>query len=135
MNTNINKLYECMAAKKVNNSIAREAIYTLLMQESDCLSVTDIVLKLKTTHHRKVSLNTIYRHLTFFTECGLVMIIQDDLKKAYYCLVDEEAKVFRLCPKCKSVSKMLHKQSMDEMLNTLENTEFITIHQRCKGCK
>ena len=131
----ISKLHKCMEVKKVNNSLAREAIYNILMQENDCMSVSDIVKALKEVHHRKVSLNTIYRHLTLFVECDLVMVIQDDLKKAYYCLTDEDSKVFRICPKCNAVAKMLNKEYMTDILKTLENSEFITIHKRCETCK
>lgn len=129
------KLYRCIEEKNVNNSQAREVIYAFLMKEGGCLSVSEIISKLLEESTRKISLNTIYRHLTFFTECGLVMVIQDDHKKAYYCLSDEKAKAFAICPKCNYLKQVKGVAHIDALLESLECSEFITIHKKCDKCK
>ena len=131
----ISKLYECMEIKNVNNSQAREAIYSLLMEVNDCMSVAEITTELAKVYPRKVSLNTIYRHLTLFTECGLVMVIQDDHKKAYYCLAGEYSKAFGICPKCNYLTQIKGVEVVDALLSTLDSTEFITVHKKCDNCK
>ena len=131
----MNKLYKCIEEKKVNNSQARETIYALLMNEGKCMSVAEIIHKLSEVDSRKISLNTVYRHLTFFAECALVMVIQDDHKKAYYCLSDEKAKAFAICSKCNYLTQIKGVEAIDNVLKNLECSEFITIHKRCEKCK
>ena len=131
----MSKLYACIEEKKVNTSQAREAIYALLLDEGACMSVSDITQKLIEVYPRKISLNTIYRHLTLFSECGLVIVIQDNMKKAYYCLTDDTAKAFAVCPKCNYLSIIKDVAHIDAFLNTLDHTEFITIHKKCESCK
>ena len=128
------KLYECMKTKKVNNSHAREAIYTVLMNADNCISVSEIIDELKETYPRKVSLNTVYRHLTLFVECGLAVIIQDDFKKAFYFLTGDNANAFTLCPKCNHLS-IVDDSNMYNLLNELDTNEFLTVHKRCAKCK
>ncbi len=130
----ISRLYECMKTKKVNNSHAREAIYTVLMKSNNCMSVAEILDELHKVYPRKISLNTIYRHLILFVECELAVVIQDDFKKAYYSLTGDKAKAFALCPKCNFIS-IVNNKKVSELLNNLENHEFITIHKRCEKCK
>jgi len=131
----ISKLYDCMKTKKVNNSQAREAIYFVLLKSDNCLSVSEITQRLQDTYARKVSLNTIYRHLTLFTECGLVVVIQDDFKKAYYTLTGNKALAFALCPKCNYVSMVKETNGIGDLLSKLDSMEFITVHKRCESCK
>jgi len=130
----MHRLYECMKTKKVNNSHAREAIYSVLVNADNCISVSEIIGELKETYPRKVSLNTVYRHLTFFVECGLAVVIQDDFKKAYYFLTSSKANVFSLCPKCNDLS-IIDDSHMNNLLDSLDNHEFITMHKRCAKCK
>jgi len=130
----MSKLYECIKTKKVNNSQAREAIYEVFLKADNCMSVAQLNNDLKQSYPRKMSLNTIYRHLTLFVECGLVMVIQDDFKKAYYCLTGEKAKAFAICPKCNYLSTIKGVEPIEKILDTLSSTEFITIHKRCESC-
>ncbi len=131
----IDKLYECIQRKKVNNSHAREAIYRVLMESKKCLTVADIRQKLQDTSPRKVSLNTIYRHLTLFTECALAVIVQDNFKKSYYVLTTNKAHVFTLCTKCNEVSIIGDNEQVKELIKSLKSNEFITVHRRCKKCE
>lgn len=124
-----------MEKNKVNNSQARESIYGILVKENDCMTVSDITEKLSTVHSKKVSLNTIYRHLTFFTECGLVMVIQDDYKKAYYCITGERAKAFSICTKCNDLSQVNDDEAVEMLLKDLGKEEFITLHIKCQDCR
>ena len=132
--THMKKLYECMEIKKVNTSQAREAIYKLLLEVNSCMSVADITHKLAESYQRKVSLNTIYRHLTLFVDCGLVIVLQDDHKKAYYCVCGNKAKAFSICPKCSDLSEVNDGLEVETLLSTLKAKEFITVHKVCKAC-
>lgn len=131
----MNKLYECIKQKKVNTSHAREVIYSVLMDSEECLSVSEIMKKIQDSSSRKVSLNTIYRHLTLFIDCGLAVVVQDDYKKSYYILTTPMARVFTLCPKCNNVSVLRKVGRMEAILDHLKSSEFITVHKRCEKCK
>lgn len=130
----MSKLYECMKRKKINNSHAREVIYDVLIQADNCMSVTEIIKQINLSYHRKISLNTIYRHLTLFVDCGLAVVIQDDHKKAYYFITGDKAKIFCLCLKCNYLSVM-DDSAYEKMLVDLDKNEFITIHKRCEKCR
>ncbi|WP_294959408.1 transcriptional repressor [Sulfurovum sp.] len=127
------RLYQCIKNKKVNQSQAREAIYRVFLEnEEKCMSVADIRRELSKVYTKKVSLNTIYRHLDLFVSCNLAVVIQDDFKKAYYCLTGDEPLAFTICRKCNRVKKIaFHPEKCDE---TLEDTDFITIHKKCEKC-
>lgn len=131
----ISKLYACIKRKKVNTSQAREAIYLLLTEEENCISVSEMMHKLDKNYHKKVSLNTIYRHLTLFVDCGLVVVIQDDYKKAYYSVTRDKALVFTLCSKCNDVSVLKETHGMENVLLDLKSSEFISIHKKCITCR
>lgn len=135
MKMSMNKFYECIKQKKVNNSHAREVIYNVLLDSKECLSVSEIMRKIQESSSRKVSLNTVYRHLTLFIECGLAVVVQDDFKKSYYILTTTIARVFTLCPKCNDVSVLSEVDHMEAILNHLKSSEFITLHKRCEKCK
>lgn len=131
----MHKLFACIKSRKVNNSHAREAIYSVLMESQECLSVATIMKTLQESTVRKVSLNTVYRHLTLFTECGLAVIVQDDFKKAYYTLTTTQARVFTLCPKCNNVSVLTTVIGLQDIIANMDNREFITLHRWCEKCK
>lgn len=131
---NINRLYLCIESKKVNQSQAREAIYRVLMNAEDkCLSVSSILDELSHVYPKKVSLNTVYRHLNLFVSCNLTVMIQDDFKKAYYCLTGEGPLSFIICRKCNRVEKCI--STPGNLMEDLEDSDFITIHKKCKHCK
>ena len=130
----IDKLYACIERKKINQSQAREAIYRVLMNtEDECISVTRILDELSSVYHKQISVNTIYRHLNLFVSCKLAMMIQDDFKKAYFCLTKEVPSTFLICTKCHSIGQL----TLDPCIltNELESSEFITIHKKCQSCK
>ena len=132
---NISRLYECIKKKNINQSSAREAIYITLMRADNCMSIGDIMQKVEDIYPKKISLNTVYRHLTLFIECELVVVIQDNYKKAYYYKIDECANAFSLCPKCNLLTVMKESFLLENTLKGLENNEFLTIHKRCSRCK
>lgn len=129
----IERLNECIKRKGVNNSRAREAIYHLLMESSESLNVSQISRRLPTFYPKMISQNTLYRHLNFFTECKLVVVIQDDFKRAYYHLKDSEVMLFSICPNCNSVEKLDSTELT--FCNKLKDAEFVTIHKVCNKCK
>ena len=130
----ISKLYTCMEKKKVNQSQAREAIYRVLMEaHNECMTVADIMEALPKVYAKKISLNTIYRHLNLFISCKLAVMIQDDFKKSYFCLTGEEPLAFIVCTKCNHIEKCSEKPK--NIMDGLESTDFVTIHKRCLKCK
>ncbi|EQB35361.1 hypothetical protein M947_08750 [Sulfurimonas hongkongensis] len=128
----LEKLNECIQIRRANNSRAREAIYNVLMQSDECLNICDIIKGLSDTYPKKISLNTLYRHLNFFIECKLIVVIQNDFKRAYYALREDSLMVFCICTKCTNVSKLDLVDFID--LDITEDVEFITIHKKCNKC-
>ena len=126
----IDKLQQCIEKKRVNNSHSREIIYKILSESTECLSVAEILDLAADEYPKKISLNTVYRHLRFLIECELIFMIQDDLKKAYYCLCRDEVDIFEICPKCNKVKKIEIK-----ICDAMKTSEFITLHKKCKKCK
>ena len=137
---NISKLNECIKTKNLNQSQAREAIYRVLQDTDDCLTVEQIVDNAKNIYPKKVSVNTVYRHLNFFVKCNLAAVIQDDFKKAYYCVIeDNEPMGFLLCSKCNCVSKVplnhKNKQAYASLLDSNDTGAYITLHCKCISCR
>ena len=125
----MDKLKKSIENKRVNSSQSREIIYKILSQSTQCLTVQEIIDLISEEHPRKISVNTIYRHLRFLMECELIFTIQDNLKKAYYCLCREEVDIFEVCPKCNKIKKI--EMTICEVMQT---SEFVTVHKRCKEC-
>lgn len=130
----MNRLYECIENKKVNQSKAREAIYSVLMNaEDECLTASQILDKLSCIYPKKISLNTVYRHLNLFVSCKLAIMLQNDFKKAYYCLTGEKPLLFIICTKCNRIEKCSTNHS--HLIDDLENSDFIALHTKCRKCK
>jgi len=125
--------YKYIKNKKVNSSKAREEIYRVFLENKDrCMSVADIQTELSKVYPKKVSINTIYRHLDLFVSCELIVVIQDNFKRAFYCLSDKESLAFTICKKCNRVEKTVFEHK--KCNKTLKDTDFITIHTLCKQC-
>ena len=133
------KLYECLKIKKINNSRAREVIYDVLCNAKGCMSVSSISDESNARYPKKISRNTIYRHLGLFIECKLAVMVQDDYKRAFYCLADEDTMLFSICPSCNSLAKQMVNEHQREYINQLISREsvcqFITLHEYCKRCE
>lgn len=130
----IDRLYNCIKTKKANQSQAREAVYRVLLDSEECLTVSEIASELAAVYPRNISINTIYRHLSLFTSCKLVVVIQDDYKRAYYCLAEEAPMVFTICSRCNCVEKRKIDSSCAVAWH-LGSSDFITIHKKCKKCR
>ncbi len=126
-------LEKCIKRKNIKHSQAREAIYKVLQDSNRCLMVSDIADRLIESYPKKISTNTIYRHLNLFVDCELVLVVQDDFKRAYYTIKEDRVMIFRVCLRCNGVKEL----NMDENLicDEFKDTEFITIHKRCPKCK
>ncbi|MGC9351808.1 MAG: transcriptional repressor, partial [Sulfurovum sp.] len=109
-----------MEKHKANNSQAREVIFRVLLDADECLNVADILAVAKEIYPKKISLNTVYRHLNFFVECGLVIALQNESKKAYYCILDQNNKIFTMCSKCGRI----HKLNIDSDLCSVLGEEY-----------
>lgn len=129
----VEKLNEYIKNKRANNSRAREAIYNLLLESDECLNVAQILKKLSVTYPKKISQNTLYRHLNFFINGNLAIVIQDDLKRAYYYIKQDVLMTFCICTRCNNVTKLNldHTTSHHE----LKTADFITVHKVCSKCK
>jgi Fe2+ or Zn2+ uptake regulation protein len=137
----LTKYEACLERKKVNHSRAREAIYRIFLDhESTFMSVAMLHKKLDEYYPKKVSINTIYRHLNLFVSCDLVLLVQDDNKKAYYILVNSDAPVFNICPKCQAVGVEEVTKEQQEMLCEMvkptkhQKAPFIVLHKICDRC-
>lgn len=134
----LDELYRCMSEKKVNYSQARESIYGVLLESDDCLSVAEILEKVVEIYPRKISLNTIYRHLNLFVDCKLVAAIQDNFKKAHYChLTQDKPRVFNICSKCNYVGRVTIDSQKRVEVNFLlgdDQAAFVTLHKTCEDC-
>lgn len=139
----LNKYEACLAKKKVNHSRAREAIFKIFTDNMNTfLSVSKLKTLLEQEYPKKVSINTIYRHLSFFVSCDLVLLVQDDNKKAYYILMEEsESPVFTICPSCQAIGFEKVREDQREVLCELiefkegKKAPFIVIHKICPKCK
>ncbi len=135
------KYEACLEKKKVNHSRAREAIYRIFLDfKNTFMSVSNLHKKLDESYPKKVSVNTIYRHLNLFVSCDLVLLVQDDNKKAYYILVNSDAPVFNICPKCQAIGVEIVTEEQQKMLCELvkpskrNKAPFVVLHKICKGC-
>ncbi len=128
----IEKLHKCIKEKRVNHSHSREAIYAILLNADSFLTVSQIEKELTESYPKKVSLNTLYRHLSFFTECKLVITIQDSYKRTYYSLAKEQPMIFGICPKCNGVKRV--SVDVGDLSDFLTGTDFVTVHKKCKKC-
>jgi len=126
-------LEKCIKKKKIKHSQAREAIYRVLQESDKCLMVAEIVEALIDVYPKKISINTIYRHLNLFVDCELVLVVQDDFKRAYYTIKEEKVMVFSICLRCNGVKKLNIEE--ESICNEFKDVEFITVHKRCKKCK
>ena len=133
MPSNIDKLYECIKSRKINHSQSREAIYKILLNSEECLTVDGIKKKLSEIYPKDISTNTIYRNLSLFESCGLVLLLQDNLKRAYYCVAQDDTMFFSICTKCNRVERISKEEP--EMCNELCECEFITVHKKCQKCR
>jgi len=138
----LEKFEVCLQKKKVNHSRAREAIYRIFLENINTfMSVSQLHKKLEESYPKKVALNTIYRHLNLFVSCDLVLLLQDDNKKAYYIVVDKEAPVFEICPKCQAVNLTKVTTNQQNVLrdmvkpNKHHKTPFIVLHKICLHCQ
>jgi len=129
----IQKLYDCIEREKINHSHSREAIYSVLLKSEECLTVSMIAEKLIVVYPRKVSINTIYRHLNLFVENGLSLVIQDDLKRSYYCLIEDKVMLFSICSRCNNIKKLEHEEPIE--CREFQDSDFITVHTKCHKCR
>ncbi|MBD3790757.1 MAG: transcriptional repressor [Campylobacterales bacterium] len=110
-------------------------IFRVLLETEPCLNVAEILESTKEIYPKKISLNTVYRHLNFFVKCSLAIALQNESKKTYYCLVDQNSRIFTRCPKCGLIRRV---NKNGEAFNILEEeysqAEYITIHQKCERC-
>ena len=137
----LTKLEECLQKNKVNHSHAREAIYKVFSENiNEFLSVSKLSKKLLDSYPKKISVNTVYRHLNLFVACNILLLVQDDNKKAYYILVDKESPIFEICPNCQDIGMVniseSQRKTLIDILKPKEHKKapFIVLHKACEKC-
>lgn len=126
------KLQNCIKKKSIHTSHSREVIYRILLESSGCLCASEILELAYEIYPVKISINTLYRHLRLFVECDLIVAVQSDLQKAYYCYKTSEKICFSICPVCHRVEKLCLE---DEMLPAaFKECDYISVHRKCQQC-
>ncbi len=122
-------LYLCMQKQNINYTSVRESIYKLFLEKKHvALSATEIVNILNQKYPKKISINTVYRHLRVFLECKLILSVHDNVKTTYYFLSTKNS-VFQICTQCSQVQK-----TDREVCHEFQDADFITVHKKCKKC-
>lgn len=127
------RLYECLKSKKIKSSKSREAVFQILLDSKECMTVNQIASKLNEIYPKKVSINTIYRHLNLFVDCDLVLVLQDDYKRAYYCIKENQTMMFVACTRCKKIKRI--KDIPGFKCLDFKKTKFIVFHKECFECE
>jgi Fe2+ or Zn2+ uptake regulation protein len=131
----MNGFYEKVKNKKINYSWSREAIYRIFSKNKDrCFCVIGIKKQLLMKYNRNVSLNTIYRHLDFFEANGLLVVVQNDDKKAFYCLKEDKPMAFIVCNKCHRIIKTNIDIELEKCSEIFKDIKYLTIHKTCEIC-
>jgi Fe2+ or Zn2+ uptake regulation protein len=130
------RLQQCIEERNVNHSQSREVVFRILLEAHSCLSVSEVFGLAEEVSHKSISINTIYRHLNFFVECGLAVAIYNQNKKAYYALLERGHTVFTVCPQCGLIEKEEGDNNrVHEVLKEVyEEVEYIILHKVCKAC-
>ena len=125
------KLQECIRRRFANSSRSREALFRVLSEAGEsCLNVEEIRERMLATYPREVSANTIYRHLEFLQECGLVRGVQAGASRVF-CLRDG-SECYAVCSRCGTAVKMA--ENCSGCLDRIPDAELIVIYRRCDGC-
>jgi Fe2+ or Zn2+ uptake regulation protein len=126
----MDKLQKCIDDNKVNNSRTREIVYKILYTSDKCLNIDQIIELSNNLYPKKISINTIYRHLRFFTENELAVAVQNNSKITHYCICEDKASLFCVCTKCDTIEKI-----ESSLYDEFSSSEFVTIHKKCKRCR
>lgn len=127
-------LYQCIKDTKSNQSQSREILYRVFLEADKCLDISELLKKLKECYAKKISLNTLYRHLDFFIKCKLIIVIQNNNKKSFYCLNEDKIMLFSLCLKCSKLEK-LNNNVLCKQIAQRDKSEFIVLYKICNNCK
>lgn len=125
------RLKEVLLQEGTNNSKAREIIYKILLQSDEILNVSQILDKLWENSTKRISQNTLYRHLNFFSKHNLVIVLQGNLKKSYYFINKGNCPCFKVCPKCNKIEKI---NSSLKLCEEHIDSDYIILYQICKNC-
>ena len=119
----------CMQKQNINYTSVRESIYKIFLEKRHiALSANEIVKILNQKYPKKVSLNTVYRHLRVFLECNLILSVHDNVKTTYYFLSSKNS-VFQICTQCFEVQ-----QTNIKVCYEFQDADFLTLHKKCEKC-
>ena len=129
----LKKLDICIKMKMLNSSPIREVILKELAHAGECLCSQVIHERVQENYQKKVSYNTVYRVLKLFEECGLVISIQNDLKKSIFCIKSDEHDTYILDLNSDTITPLVSSSTSKELLkkHSLNNADsFIVIHRK-----
>jgi Fe2+ or Zn2+ uptake regulation protein len=128
---NFEKLQECIRRRFANSSRSREALFRVLSEAGErCLGVEEIRERMLAAYPREVSVNTIYRHLEFLQECGLVRGVQAGASRVF-CLRDA-SECYAVCRHCGTAVKITG--GCSECMERIPDAELLVIYRRCDLC-
>ena len=97
------------------------------------MGIQDILDLLAESYPKKVSFNTVYRHLTLFVECNLAVMLHDNFKRSYYALLEETPLMVSLCRRCGKIERLEIDSSAIDM--SLSPSDLISVHRCCAKCR
>ena len=122
-------------------NINKSIILEILFENSEHLSVDDIILLSKTKESNKLSVTTIYRILNVFETLGIIDSIIVDDKKRYELSYFKQPHYHLYCQNCHKISEFESLDIHDKFLQNLKSEGFkptnfnVIINGVCKQCK
>ena len=122
-------------------NINKSIILEILFENSEHLSVDDIILLSKTKESNKLSVTTIYRILNAFETLGIIDSIIVDDKKRYELSYFKQPHYHLYCQNCHKISEFESLDIHDKFLQNLKSEGFkptnfnVIINGVCKQCK
>jgi len=122
-------------------NINKSSILEILFENSEHLSVDDILILSKTKKSIKLSITTIYRILNVFETFGIVDSIIVDDKKRYELSYFKQPHYHLYCQRCHNIAEFESLDIHDKFLQNLKSEGFkptnfnVIINGVCKQCQ
>ena len=122
-------------------TINKSIILELLFENSEHLSVEDIIQLSKQKQSNSLNVTTVYRGLSTFETFGIVDSIIIDDKKRYELSYFKQPHYHLHCQSCNKISEFESLDIHDMFLNNLKNIDFkptnfnVIINGVCKKCQ
>jgi len=122
-------------------NINKSIILEILFENSEHLSVEDIILLSKAKESNKLSVTTVYRILNVFESLAIVDSIIVDDKKRYELSYFKQAHYHIYCQNCHKIHEFENLDIHDKFLENLKKIDFkptnfnVIINGVCKQCQ